>query len=137
MLESDLITQGPVVGQFEQAVAKYCSAAHAVAVNSATSALHIACLALDVGETDTVWTTPNTFVASANCARYCGANVDFIDIDPHTYNMCPKALTSRLINADVNGHRLPSVVIVVHFARPVFVICRSLRSWPSASISKS
>ena len=116
VLESDLITQGPIVGQFEQAVADYCSATHAVAVNSATSALHIACLALGVGEADTVWTTPNTFVASANCARYCGANVDFVDINPHTYNMCPKALASRLTDAKRNGLCLPSVVIVVHFA---------------------
>ena len=116
VLESDLITQGPVVGQFEQAVADYCSANHAVAVNSATSALHIACLALGIGEADTVWTTPNTFVASANCARYCGADVDFVDIDPQTYNMCPKALASRLTNAKRDGLRLPSVVIVVHFA---------------------
>ncbi|MDB3935550.1 UDP-4-amino-4,6-dideoxy-N-acetyl-beta-L-altrosamine transaminase [Granulosicoccus sp.] len=116
VLESELITQGPVVGQFEHAVAEYCCASHAVAVNSATSALHIACLALNVGEMDTVWTTPNTFVASANCARYCGADIDFVDIDPSTYNMCPKALASRLENAELNGHRLPSVVIVVHFA---------------------
>ena len=116
VLESDLITQGPIVGQFEQAIADYCSANHAVAVNSATSALHIACLALGVGETDTVWTTPNTFIASANCARYCGANIDFVDIDPHTYNMCPRALASRLTDAECNGERLPSVVIVVHFA---------------------
>ena len=116
VLESDLITQGPVVGQFEEAVAQYCSVAHAVAVNSATSALHIACLALGVGEQDTVWTTPNTFVASANCARYCGANVDFVDIDPHTYNMCPKALASKLTTAKREGLSLPSVIIVVHFA---------------------
>ena len=116
VLESDLITQGPVVGHFEKTVADYCSAAHAVAVNSATSALHIACLALGVGEDDTVWTTPNTFVASANCARYCGAAVDFVDIDPHTYNMCPKALASRLITAKRECQSLPSVVIVVHFA---------------------
>ena len=116
VLESDFITQGPVVGQFEQAVAEYCSAAYAVAVNSATSALHIACLALGVSEADSVWTTPNTFVASANCARYCGATVDFVDIDPHTYNMCPKALASKLTDAKRSGQRLPSVVIVVHFA---------------------
>ena len=116
VLKSDLITQGPVIGQFEQAVATYCDAAHAVAVNSATSALHIACLALGVGDMDTVWTTPNTFVASANCARYCGANVDFVDIDPHTYNICPEALASKLIAAERKGLSLPSVVIVVHFA---------------------
>ena len=116
VLESDLITQGPVVGQFEQAVSSYCNAAHAVAVNSATSALHIACLALEVGEEDCVWTTPNTFVATANCARYCGATVDFVDIDPRTYNMCPNALAVKLEAARRNGHTLPKVVIVVHFA---------------------
>ena len=116
VLESDLITQGPVVGKFEKAVAEYCGAAYAVAVNSATSALHIACMALGVGEADIVWTTPNTFVASANCARYCGATVDFVDIDPRTYNMCPKALACKLNTAKRNGQKLPSVVIVVHFA---------------------
>lgn len=116
VLESDLITQGPVVVQFEETVATYCSTAHAVAVNSATSALHIACMALGVCEKDTVWTTPNTFVASANCARYCGADVDFVDIDPRTYNMCPQALASRLDMAKRNSQTLPSVVIVVHFA---------------------
>ena len=116
VLESDLITQGPVVGEFEQAVATYCNAAHAVGVNSATSALHIACLALGVGEEDTVWTTPNTFVATANCARLCGATVDFVDIDPHTYNMCTVALAAKLTTAKLNGQALPNVVIVVHFA---------------------
>ena len=116
VLESELITQGPVVEHFEQTVASYCKSAHAVAVNSATSALHIACLALGIGEDDTVWTTPNTFVASANCARYCGANIDFVDIDPQTYNMCPTALESRLTTAHSNGYRIPSVVVVVHFA---------------------
>lgn len=116
VLESDLITQGPVVGQFEQTVASYCSAAYGVAVNSATSALHIACMALGVGENDTVWTTPNTFVASANCARYCGADVDFVDIDPHTFNMCPEALAGKLESAQRDSLKMPSVVIVVHFA---------------------
>lgn len=116
VLKSDFITQGPVVEQFEQALADYCGAGHAVAVNSATSALHIACLALDVGKSDCVWTTPNTFVASANCARYCQASVDFVDIDPQTYNMCPAALASKLENARNQGLTLPKVVIVVHFA---------------------
>lgn len=116
VLESDLITQGPLVGQFEDAVANHCGASYAVAVNSATSALHLACLALEVGEGDLVWTTPNTFVASANCARYCLANVDFVDIDPRTYNMSAKALSIKLKNAQANGLPLPKVVVVVHFA---------------------
>jgi len=116
VLESDFITQGPLVEQFEQAIANYVGGKHAVAVNSATSALHIACLALGVGEGDTVWTTPNTFVASANCARYCQADVDFVDIDPRTYNMCPKALSLKLKKARANNAPLPRIVIVVHFA---------------------
>ncbi len=116
VLKSDFITQGPVVTQFEQTLAAYCGAAHAVAVNSATSALHIACLALEVGETDSIWTTPNTFVASANCARYCQASVDFVDIDPQTYNMCPDALANKLEHARDHDLVLPKVVIVVHFA---------------------
>lgn len=116
VLESELITQGPVVERFERSMADYCNVSHGVAVNSATSALHIACLALDVGVGDTVWTTPNTFVASANCARYCQANVDFVDIDPQTYNMCPKLLAAKLKHAKLNELPLPKVVIVVHFA---------------------
>jgi UDP-4-amino-4,6-dideoxy-N-acetyl-beta-L-altrosamine transaminase len=115
VLRSDFLTQGPVVSRFEDAVARACGAAHAVAVNSATSALHIACLALGVGPGDTVWTSPNTFLASANCARYCGASVDFVDIDPATYNMCPQALAAKLVRAQEDG-RLPKVVIPVHFA---------------------
>jgi len=102
-----------VVPAFENAVAAYCGAAHAIAVNSATSALHIACLALDVGPGDLVWTTPITFVASANCARYCGAEVDFVDIDPLTYNMSVARLEEKLTQAKVAG-RLPKVVIPVH-----------------------
>ncbi|MFK7860334.1 MAG: UDP-4-amino-4,6-dideoxy-N-acetyl-beta-L-altrosamine transaminase [Granulosicoccus sp.] len=116
VLESDLVTQGPVTGLFEDAVAAYCGASDAVAVNSATSALHIACSALGVGEGDVVWTTPNTFVASANCARYCLADVDFVDIDPQTYNMCAKSLSIKLKRARANNLPLPKVVIVVHFA---------------------
>lgn len=116
VLESELITQGPVVERFENALAEYCGASHAVAVNSATSALHIACMALDVGPGDVVWTTPNTFVASANCALYCLADVDFVDIDSQTYNMCPKALRWKLNHATQYRLALPSVVIVVHFA---------------------
>lgn len=113
VLRSDFITQGPVVPRFERAVAEYCGARHAVAANSATSALHIACLALDVGPGDLVWTSPITFVASANCARYCGANVDFVDIDPRTYNMSVARLAEKLAGAEAAGG-LPKVVIPVH-----------------------
>lgn len=115
VLRSDFLTQGPVVPRFEQAIADYCGASFAVAVNSATSALHIACLALGVGEGDWVWTAPNTFVASANCARYCGAQVDFVDIDPVTFNLCPQAFARKLAQAEQAG-RLPKVVVAVHFA---------------------
>ena len=113
VLRSDFLTQGPAVPAFESAVARYCSAQHAVAVNSATSALHIACLALGVGPNDVVWTTPITFVASANCALYCGADVDFVDIDPRTYNLCAQRLAEKLAQAKAAG-RLPKVVIPVH-----------------------
>lgn len=113
VLESDYLTQGPLVPKFEQLVAEYCGAAHALAVNSATSALHVACLALGVGEGDVVWTTPISFVASANCARYCGATVDFVDIDPKTYNMCIEALAEKLARAELDG-TLPKVLIPVH-----------------------
>lgn len=115
VLRSDFITQGPVVPEFEKIVASYCGAKYAVAVNSATSALHIACLALGVGPGDLVWTSPVTFVASANCARYCGADVDFVDIDPRTYNMSVACLADKLEHAQRNG-RLPKVVIPVHLA---------------------
>ena len=115
VLRSDWLTQGPAVPAFEAAVARYCRTGHAVAVNSATSALHIACLALGVGPGDRVWTSPNTFVASANCARYCGAEVDFVDIDPLTLNLCPQRLAEKLQHARATG-RLPKVVIPVHFA---------------------
>jgi UDP-4-amino-4,6-dideoxy-N-acetyl-beta-L-altrosamine transaminase len=113
VLKSDYLTQGPAVPQFEQTVANYCDAKYAVAVNSATSALHIACLALGVGKGDVVWTSPITFVASANCALYCGAKVDFVDIDPQTYNMCPERLSEKLAVAEKIG-KLPKVVIPVH-----------------------
>lgn len=112
-LRSDWLTQGPAVPRFEQTVAAYCGAAHAVAVNSATSALHIACLALGLGPGDRLWTSPVTFVASANCALYCGAEVDFVDIDPRSYNLCPQALERKLIAAETEG-RLPKVVVPVH-----------------------
>ncbi len=113
VLKSVNLTQGPAITQFEQSVIAHTRAKHAVAVNSATSALHIACLALDLGPGDWLWTTPNTFVASANCALYCGAKVDFVDIDPHTYNMCPQALEAKLIAAEKLG-RLPKIVVPVH-----------------------
>lgn len=113
VLRSDFLTQGPMVPRFEQAVASHCGARHALAVNSATSALHIACLALGLSQGDWLWTTPITFVASANCALYCGAQVDFVDIDPLTYNLCPRALEAKLIDAEKAG-RLPKIVIPVH-----------------------
>lgn len=113
VLRSDYLTQGPSVPAFEKYLADYCGTQHAVAVNSATSALHIACLALGVGKGDIVWTTPITFVASANCALYCGASVDFVDIDPHTYNMSVERLAEKLEEARRTGN-LPKVVIPVH-----------------------
>ncbi len=113
VLQSDFLTQGPKVPAFEQMVSDYTGAKHALAVNSATSALHIACLALGVGPGDRLWTTPVTFVASANCALYCGAQVDFVDIDAVTYNLCPKALAAKLDIAEKEGY-LPKVVVAVH-----------------------
>jgi len=113
VLQSDFLTQGPVVPSFENAVAKYCGAEHSVAVNSATSALHLACLALGIGKEDIVWTTPITFVASANCALYCGATIDFVDIDPHTYNMSVESLSVKLEQAS-KIDKLPKLVIPVH-----------------------
>ena len=115
VLQSDWLTQGPQVPLFEQQVADFCQVGFAVAVNSATSALHIACLALGVGPDDRVWTSPNSFVASANCALYCGAQVDFTDIDPNTGNLCITALKQKLAAAKLNG-TLPKVLIPVHFA---------------------
>ena len=115
VLRSDWITQGPAITRFEQAVTGHVGAAHGVAVCNATAALHLACLALGVGVGDRVWTSPNTFVASANCARYCGATVDFVDIDADTYNMSVTALASRLESA-ASRNILPKVVIPVHFA---------------------
>jgi UDP-4-amino-4,6-dideoxy-N-acetyl-beta-L-altrosamine transaminase len=113
VLRSDWLTQGPAVPAFEKAVAEHCGARHAVAVNSATSALHLACLALDVGPGDRVWTSAITFVASSNCALYCGAKVDFVDIDPRTYNMSVEHLARKLAEAESAG-ALPKVVIPVH-----------------------
>jgi len=115
VLRSDYLTQGSVVPQFEQAVADYVGANYAVAVNSGTSALHLACLALGLGKGDYLWTSPNTFVASANCALYCGAQVDFVDIDPDTFNMSVSALEWKLQQAEKTG-TLPKVLIPVHFA---------------------
>jgi UDP-4-amino-4,6-dideoxy-N-acetyl-beta-L-altrosamine transaminase len=115
ILKSDFLTQGPMIPKFEQDIANYCEVKHGVAVNSATSALHIACLALELGEGDILWTSPNTFVASANCGLYCGAEVDFVDIDSDSYNMSPSKLEEKLILAKKNN-KLPKVVIPVHFA---------------------
>lgn len=113
VLRSDFLTQGPMVPRFEQSVAGHVGVRHALAVNSATSALHIACLALGLGQGDWLWTSPITFVASANCALYCGAQVDFVDIDPHTYNLSPSALAAKLEVAEREG-KLPKVVVAVH-----------------------
>lgn len=113
VLRSEYLTQGPVVPLFEARLAQYVGAGQAVAVNSATSALHIACLALGLGPGDCLWTSPITFVASANCALYCGAKVDFVDINPQTYNLCPEALKRKLIVAEREG-RLPKIVVPVH-----------------------
>jgi len=113
VLKSEYLTQGPVVPKFEASVAQYCSAAHAVAVNSATSALHIACMALGLGRGDWLWTSPITFVASSNCGLYCSAQVDFVDIDPRTYNLCPQALAQKLAQAQGEG-KLPKIVVSVH-----------------------
>lgn len=115
VLRSDFLTQGPVVPQFESTVAQRVGSAYGFAVSSATAALHVACLALDLGEGDWLWTSPITFVASANCALYCGAKVDFVDIDPRTYNMSVEALEKKLEVAKKIG-RLPKVVVPVHFA---------------------
>ncbi|MEN9464027.1 MAG: hypothetical protein RL217_208 [Pseudomonadota bacterium] len=113
VLTSDFLTQGPQVPAFEQAVAKKVGAQHAIAVSNATSALHIACLALGLKSGDYLWTTPITFVASANCALYCDAQVDFVDIDPQTYNLCPKKLAEKLICAKAKN-KLPKIIVPVH-----------------------
>jgi UDP-4-amino-4,6-dideoxy-N-acetyl-beta-L-altrosamine transaminase len=113
VLQSDYLTQGPAITQFEQSVIKHTGAQHGFAVSNATAALHMACLALDLGPGDWLWTTPNTFVASANCALYCGAQVDFVDTDPRTYNLCPQKLEAKLIEAQ-KANKLPKVVVPVH-----------------------
>ena len=114
VLNSDFLTQGPAISAFENAVRSYCGAGHAVAVTSATAALHIACRALGLKQGRLLWTTPITFVASANCGLYCGADVDFVDIDPVSWNMDPSALAAKLERAARNG-RLPDIVVAVHF----------------------
>ena len=114
VLNSDFLTQGPQVPAFEASIRDYCGVNHAFAVNSGTSALHVACLALGIGPGDEVWTSPNTFVASANCALYCGASADFVDIDLRTYNLSPEALSQKLEQRRDSGGKLPSVVIPVH-----------------------
>ncbi len=116
VLASEWLTQGPQVGNFEQAVAYYCGARYAAAFNSATSALHVACLAAGVGAGDVVWTVPNTFVASANCALYCCAGVDFVDIDARTYNMDADKLADKLASCRKNNAKLPKAVVVVDFS---------------------
>lgn len=115
VLKSDFLTQGPVLEQFERKVADYCGAKYAVAVTNATSALHIACKAAGLGHGGSLWTSPITFTASANCGRYCGANVDFVDIDKATYNMSPASLEQKLKKAKAAG-KLPKVVVPVHLA---------------------
>jgi len=115
VLRSDYLTQGPVTPKFEEAVASHVGVRYAVAVNSATSALHLACVALGLGKGDWLWTTPVTFVASANCALYCGAQVDFVDIDPRTYNICPHALEVKLVAA-AKTFRLPKILVAVHLS---------------------
>jgi len=115
VLQSDFLTQGPQVPAFEKALTDYTGAQHALAVNSATSALHIACLALGLGKGDWLWTSPITFVASSNCGLYCGASVDFVDIDAQTYNLCPVNLEQKLISAKATG-TLPKVLVAVHLS---------------------
>src|SRR4029453_10476855 len=106
----DFLTQGPAIEAFEKAMAAYCGAGHAVALCNATAALHVACLALGLGPGKRVWTSPITFVASANCARYCGASIDFVDIDARTYNISPACLAAKLEHAERAG-KLPKIVV--------------------------
>jgi UDP-4-amino-4,6-dideoxy-N-acetyl-beta-L-altrosamine transaminase len=115
VLQSDFLTQGPKVPEFEKALIEHTKVKYAFALNSATSALHVACMALELGEGDWLWTSPLTFVASANAGLYCGAKVDFVDVDPKTYNMCPKKLERKLIEAKIKG-RIPKVLIPVHLS---------------------
>ncbi len=115
VLENQFLTQGQQVPLFEQALVDYTGASHCVAVNSGTSALHIACLAAELGTDDWLWTSPISFVASANCGLYCGAHIDFVDIDPVTRNICPNALADKLATAKQQD-KLPKILVVVHFA---------------------
>jgi len=125
VLHSDWITQGPANERFEAEMSRYCGTGYAVSVCNATAALHLACRALDLGPGDTLWTSPNTFVASANCALYCGAGVDFVDIDSRTYNISIGALEAKLVQASRTG-KLPKVLVPVHFAGQP---CDMLRIW--------
>ncbi len=115
VLRSDFITQGPAIEAFERDFASYCAVPHAVAACNATAALHMACRALELGANDWLWTSPNTFVASANVGLFCGARIDFVDIDPRTYNMCVDRLQAKLEQAEIAG-TLPRIVMPVHFA---------------------
>lgn len=115
VLRSEWLTQGPAIERFERGVARYCGVRHAVAVSSGTAALHLACLAAGLQAGDSLWTSPNTFVASANCGRYCGAEVDFVDIDPGDWNLSPELLEAKLAQAAIRGG-LPKVLVPVHFA---------------------
>jgi UDP-4-amino-4,6-dideoxy-N-acetyl-beta-L-altrosamine transaminase len=115
VLKSDFLTQGPQIPLFEQSVSDYCGSNYSIAANSATSALHISCLALGLGKGDWLWTSPNSFVASANCGLYCGAQVDFVDIDSNTYNISISELEQKLINAKLEK-KLPKILVAVHFA---------------------
>lgn len=127
VLKSDFLTQGPKVPEFEQALVSQTGAQYALAVNSATSALHIACLALGLGEDDWLWTSPITFVASANCGLYCGAKVDFVDIDAATYNMCPQKLEQKLIQAKRMACCLKLLYLSTYVGSRV--ICKPLADW--------
>jgi UDP-4-amino-4,6-dideoxy-N-acetyl-beta-L-altrosamine transaminase len=115
VLENHFLTQGSKVPEFEQRLCDYTGAKYCSAVNSGTSGLHVACMAADIGEGDIVWTSPNSFAASANCALYCGAKVDFVDIDPVTRNMCTHKLSQKLVTAS-GQNTLPKAIVVVHFA---------------------
>lgn len=115
VLHADFLTQGPMGPAFEQAIASYCKAKYALATNSATSALQLVYMAMDLGENDWLWTSPNTFVATTNAALHCGAQVDFVDIDDKTYNLCLESLEEKLIQAELQG-TLPKIVVAVHFA---------------------
>tara|TARA_B110000977_G_scaffold201788_1_gene298645 strand:+ start:4659 stop:5819 length:1161 start_codon:yes stop_codon:yes gene_type:complete len=129
VLKSDFLTQGPKVPEFEESLSSHSGAKFAFAVNSATSALHVSCLALGLQEGDWLWTSPITFVASANAGLYCGANIDFVDIDPSTYNMCPQKLEEKLKAAKLKK-TLPKILIPVHLAgqscdmKAIYILCK-------------